>query len=353
MSGRLEASILLAILGEDWGQVDRLVSESSPDAKDFLALCREADVGPGVHAALTRAGRPDVLGAEARDGLEAIRTKTRLDNLLLIGRLEQALDLLLGAGIRPVALKGADVLHRFYRAFDERALDDVDLLVPRAQRDLAIATLESAGFTAPAGSERDHWFRSSFELPMTSPGPIGVAFDIHWSLGQAKRYAIDPDEILQRAVPLSIGGREVLRLDDHDAVAHLLVHHVQHYFGRRLKWVVEVGMMAATPGFSWATVGSRLSGWGGRQAAGLALAHVRKLLPRMLPEAAYAAVPASPWRLLATLPLRSAHPLDFYRGSRSRTIQLVIAAAALERPWDLPAYLRHRAMRDRLPEDAA
>ena len=32
-----------------------------------------------------------------------------------------------------------------------RTTDDVDFLVPRSQRDLAIATLENAGFTAPTG----------------------------------------------------------------------------------------------------------------------------------------------------------------------------------------------------------
>jgi hypothetical protein len=275
-----------------------------------------------------------------------------VDNLLLVTRLEQALDLLLAAGVRPVALKGVDVLHRLYGAFDERSLDDVDLLVPRGQRDLAIATLEDAGFKGPVGAERVHWFRSSFELPLTSPGPIGVAFEIHWNLGQAMRYAIDPDALIGRAVPLDVAGRSILRLDEHDAVAHLLLHHVQHYFDRRLKWVVEIGMLAGAPGFSWTRVAERLDAWGGRAAAGLALAHVRKLFPRLLPLSAYAALPAAGWRLAVTLPLRATHPLDFFRGTRRRAVQLAIAAVALERPWDLPAYLRHRATRDARAESA-
>jgi hypothetical protein len=279
--------------------------------------------------------------------LAKVRAKVRVDNLLLLARLEQALDLLLAAGIRPVALKGVDVLHRLYRSFDERSLDDVDLLVPGDRRDLAIATLEAAGFTGPAEPERTHWFRSSFELPLTSPGPVGVAFEIHWNLGQEMRYRIDAAGLLARAVTLDIGGRSVLRLDEHDAVAHLLLHHVQHYFDRRLKWVIEIGLLARAPGFSWPRVALRLAEWGGRGAAGLALAHVRKLFPELLPAAAYDALPAARWRLFATMPLRSAHPLDFYRGTRERLVQLAIAAAALERPWDLPGYLRHRAARDR------
>jgi hypothetical protein len=289
------------------------------------------------------------LGDEVARQLAALRAKTRVDNLLLLKRWDDALDVLLAAGIRPVALKGIDVLPRLYRSFDERSLDDVDLLVPVRQRDLAIASLERAGFTAPQGAERTHWLRSSFEIPLTSPGPVGVAFEIHWSLGQAKRYRIDGEALIARAVPFDVGGRSILRLDEHDAVAHLLVHHVQHFFDRRLKWVLEIGLRARTVGFSWPQVALRLADWDAKAAAGLSLAHVRRLFPDLLPADAYASVPAAAWRRLATLPLRASHPLDFYRGTRHRWVQLAIAAAALERPWDLPGYLRHRAVRDSDP----
>lgn len=347
MSDRHEALVLLAVLAGRWDEAETLQRAKPVDPETFAAVCKSTDVAATVHAAMERAGRPDLLGAGVAERLAKARAKVRVDNLLLLARLEQALDILLAAGVRPVALKGVDVLHRLYRSFDERSLDDVDLLVPREQRDAAIAALERAGFTGPPEPERTHWFRSSFELPLTSPGPVGVAFEIHWSIGQAMRYRIDPAEILARAVPLDVGGRSILRLDEHDAVAHLLLHHVQHYFDRRLKWVLEIGLLARTNGFSWPRVAERLKAWGGRAAGALALVHVRALFPEMLPAAAYDALPAATWRLIATLPLRATHPLDLYRGTRHRPVQLAIAAAALERPFDLPRYLKHRAVRDR------
>ena len=350
MSDRHESLVLLALLGERWDEASALQRQKPVDPASFLALCRLADVAPTVHARLALFGDAGLLGRDVADGLAKARAKTRVDNLLLIARLEQALDLLIAAGIRPVALKGVDVMHRLYRSFDERTLDDIDLLVPRAQRDLAIAALERAGFSGPPEAERLHWFRSSFELPLTSPGPVGVALEIHWNLGQALRYRIDAGTLYERAKPLDVGGRAILRLDEHDAVAHLLLHHVQHYFDRRLKWVIEIGLLSRSPGFSWSRVAERVKAWGGSAASGLAMAHVRKLCPGMLPEAAYEALPAAAWRLAATMPLRSTHPLDFYRGTRRRLVQLFIAAAALERPWDLPGYVRHRALRDRLPD---
>jgi hypothetical protein len=339
----------LAVLDARWDDAARIARQGGIDLESFVALCRQADVAPTVHAALERAGRLALVGA-ASEELARARVKARFDNLLLLARLEEALDLLLARGIRPIALKGVDVLHRLYGSFDERSMDDVDLLVPREARDAAIETLERAGWVGPSEPERTHWFRSSFELPLKSPGPVGVAFEIHWSLGQEMRYRIDTAGLVARALPLDVGGREILRLDEHDAVAHLLLHHVQHYFDRRLKWVIELGLRAATPGFSWEIVAARLEAWGGRGAAGLALAHVRKLFPAMLPEQAFRLVPTAAWRIAATLPLRSAHPLDFFRGTRRRSVQLLIAAASLESPLALPGYLGHRAVRDRLPE---
>jgi hypothetical protein len=122
---------------------------------------------------------------------------------------------------------------------------------------------------------------------------------------------------------------------------------VQHYFDRRLKWALDLRRIAAEPGFRWSTVAERLRAWGGRAAAGLALAHLVRLFPDLGSEEALRALPAAAWRRAALLPLRASHPLDLYRGTRRRWVQLWLAAAALERPQDLPAYLRRRARRDR------
>ena len=346
MTDRPEARLLLLILAERWDDAARLSGARAPSAATFVELCRACDVHPRVHALLAAAGRGGLVGGAAMERLAALRRKTRNDNILLLSRLEQMLDLLRREGIVPVALKGVDVLHRLYASFDERTLDDVDLLVRPGDRDRALAAAEAAGWTAPQGAERNHWLRSSYEMPLTSPGPVTVSCEIHWGLAQDVRYRVDAEAVIDRARPLTIEGRELLRLDDHDAVAHLLLHHVQHYFDRRLKWVLDLGALARQPGFSWETVAERLRSWGATGAAGLALAHVRELFPDLLDPGAYRRIPAQRWRLAATLPLRSRHPLEFYRGTRRRLVQLWIAAAALEKPRELPAYLLHRGTRD-------
>ncbi|HEX6851052.1 MAG TPA: nucleotidyltransferase family protein [Candidatus Polarisedimenticolaceae bacterium] len=342
MSERSDARLLLSILRGD------LAAPGTPPAgARFGDLCRACDVAPTVHAILERAGRFDLVGADAERELARARHKCRNDNLLLLARLEQALDILGAEGIVPIALKGISFLGRFYPSFDARTLDDADLLVAPAEAARAIEALERAGWTGPRGAERTHWLRSSFEMPLTSPGPVTVLLEIHWSLGQEQRYDIPVGEILARTVPQEIAGRPARRLDDHDAAAHLLLHHVQHYFDRRLKWAVDLASIVADPGFDWSEVARRLRSWKGSGAASLALRHLRKVHPPASPDEARRVLPVAAWRRAILLPFRSPDPVDFFRGTRWRIVQLLLAAAALESPADLPGYLRHRARRDR------
>lgn len=347
MSDRREARLLLALLVERWEDATALARGGSIDPALLSALARECDIAPTLHALLEGNGRFDLVGAETERALAAARQKCRMDNVLLLASLERVLDILARERIEPVALKGVDFLHRFYGSFDERTLDDIDLLVPPGRAADAIRALETAGWTAPRGEERTHWLRSSFEMPLSSPDPVPVALEIHWGLAQDVRYRVEIDPVLDRAVPCEIAGRRVRRLDDADAAAHLLVHHVQHYFDRRLKWGLDLARIAASPGFRWEDVEARVSEWGARGAAGLSLRHLRKILPGRFPPELLRRFPAGAWRLAATAPLRSGHPLDYFRGTRRRSVQLWIAAAAIERPIDLPGYLVHRVTRDR------
>ena len=75
--------------------------------------------------------------------------------------------------------------------------------------------------------------------------------------------------------------------------------------------------------------------------------HLRRLAPELIPEEALRGLPLSAWRRLLALPLRSSHPLELYRHTRKRRVQLYLAAVLLEKPQQLPAWLLHRRRRGR------
>ncbi len=343
MTSIAHAELLLALVRRDWNAAETLHAKRPVDA-GFAETCDDCDVHPQIHALLEKHGRMHLAGGAAQ-ALAEKRAKVRHDNLLLIARTEQALDALLQRSVRPLALKGLDLIHRVY-AFDERALDDVDLLVPRSQLRDALAAFESAGWQVPPEPQRTHYIRSSHHLPLYSPGPLSVGFELHWDLAQQGRFRVDSAGIYERAVEIDIGGRSILRCDDHDLVAHLLLHHLSHYFDTRLKWLIDMQRLTSREGFEWERVVELVRRWGARVACGASLRHLHKLDPGLIPGAVRRALPLPLSRRPFVAPLRSSHPLELWRGTRRRKVQLYLAAILLERWSALPGWVLHRARRD-------
>ena len=192
-----------------------------------------------------------------------------------------------------------------------------------------------------------HFVRSSHHLPVDSPGPIPVAYELHWNLAQERRFTVDAAGLFDRALPLQIGSHRLLRLSDVDLVAHLLLHHFTHYFDRRLKWAIDLQQLTSDPNFDWDQVADRLVDWSATAVAGASALHLNKLIPELIPERLLRRLQLARWRRLLLAPLRSSHPLELFRGTRRRATQLYLAAVLLEHPRQLPWWAMHRATRDR------
>jgi hypothetical protein len=349
MAAHHQAKILLAMVRERWEEARELTSEEPVAPEPFVAQCIECDIHPWVDHLLDRDGQGNLVGEETKALLAELRRKVRNDNMLLLARAEQAIGLLAGAGVQPIVLKGLDLLHRLYERIDQRTIDDVDLLVREDQLELSLAVLEKAGWKAPPEPQKTHYIRSSHHLPLEGPGPINVEFELHWNIAQEERYSIDGAGLIERALPLQISGRKVTRLEDHDLVAHILVHHLSHYFDRRLKWLVDLQHIVEQPGFSWERVVEKIEEWGATAASAISLVHMKKMMPDLIPGRVMEALPVSGWRRAATWPLRSRHPLELFRNTSRRRIQLYLAAVMLENPAMLPAWMWHRRVRDSRP----
>lgn len=349
MESHHQARILLEMVRQRWDEARELVLRHPVEPEPFVAQCIECDIHPWVDHLLNSEDRIDLVGERTAELLVQLRHKVRNDNMLLLARAEQALDLLAGEGVTPIVLKGLDLLHRLYERFDLRTIDDVDLLVREDQLGTALTALEGAGWQPPPEPQRTHYIRSSHHLPLRGPGPINVEFELHWNIAQEERYSIDGAGLIERALPLEIAGRKALRFEDHDLVAHILVHHLSHYFDRRLKWLVDLQHIVEQPGFSWERVVERVRQWGAVAASAISLVHMKKLMPDLIPERVIEMLPVAAWRHALTWPLRSAHPLELFRYTSRRRTQLYLAAVMLENPAMLPAWMWHRRIRDSRP----
>jgi hypothetical protein len=330
MSDRLEARLLLSLLAERWEEALSLAERPEIRSAVVAALARECEVAPWLHHLLQTNGKLELLGDEGGWELERAHHKCRVDNLHLLSLAEGALDALLGDGILPIALKGLDQIHRFGIEFGARPMVDMDFLLRPDQLKEAISALERAGWRRSGAERKSHW--QPYHLAMMSDGPVRLFLELHWNLVQPGRYKVDPGKLFERATPLTVCGRQLLGLEVHDHAAYLLLHHTSHYFERRLKGALDLKLIAERLEPDWKRVARRLADWEGLAAGSMSLLHMAKLFP----ESFAGAFRPGPVRTLLTLPLRSTHPLDLFRGITRRPVQFYLGALLLENPLDLP-----------------
>ena len=291
-----------------------------------------------MHGRLESAGRLDLIPENFRENLAAARHKCRMDNILLLAEAENAIDALAGAGVMPVVLKGMDIIHRYGMDFDLRRMDDMDLLVPTGQVKDSMAALAAAGWKLPHRIYDSNW--APYHTGLESSGPIMVYLEIHWNIIQEGRYRLDPADLFARAGKLEVGGRPVLGLHIHDLAVHTLLHHVSSHFHRKLKNWIDLHLLSMEDGFRWESVVDRAREWGGLPGAAMSMRHAGRLFPNWFPEEVVKLFGPERLRSLALKPLASTHPLDMYRKTSSRLVEMLLSAAMVSKPWRLPAAMR-------------
>lgn len=140
-------------------------------------------------------------------------------NMFLYSELLCALRTLRAADVSVIVLKGAALADTIYPSIASRPMNDIDLLVHRADRERARAALESAGFCAPYG------IRASHEMHLRrGERPI---VELHWDLASIvplRLAALDNEALWQEARPFTIGSVQVHQLSIRDTLLHLCLH---------------------------------------------------------------------------------------------------------------------------------
>jgi hypothetical protein len=129
------------------------------------------------------------------------------------------------AGIGCAVLKGASVAHTAYTEPCLRSFGDVDLLVRTSDYERACTLLDANGHVRQRPEPRPH-FEVRFGKASVHRDPTdGIEVDLHRTLvlGPFGLW-IDPEELLDRAVPFTLGGRRLLRLDDTGMFVNVAMH---------------------------------------------------------------------------------------------------------------------------------
>jgi hypothetical protein len=201
--------ILEEPLGEDaWGRLVRGVEHQR--LAGFLRAAIDGGALP-----VTDQQRDHAAGLH----LQACSTALLLERWLLA-----AADILEGAGIEVIVLKGTAVAHLAYADPALRSFGDNDLLFRSERFDDAVEVLTRHGYRRQTAQARPG-FERRFAKGTTLSGAAGDELDLHRNLVFGTfGFRIGLDELFASAEPFSLGGQQLLGLDAETRLLHACYH---------------------------------------------------------------------------------------------------------------------------------
>lgn len=233
VGGTAEARVLLAALHQDPTRIDDSGIEHLTSAQwdRLVTLAGEQRVRPLLHRRLTERGcgtnAPLATWQRLVDECRAIAVR----KLRMHAELATLMSALAARGIPAVPLKGAYLGPAVYGNIALREMNDLDVLVPRADLAAAVACVLGQGFTAPHNLAVEAEANAKHHVSrLAKPGVVGV--EIHWNIVPPHRPTSIASEILwERAHRVETPGIGPQSLSPTDTLLHVCCHtSYQHHF---------------------------------------------------------------------------------------------------------------------------
>jgi hypothetical protein len=170
-------------------------------------------------------------------------------NQLLLRNLPVVLDLMAGAGVRTMLLKGIPLALRYYGDVGLRPMADFDVLVPTADADRAVDALERNGWRI---NEPVRVFRSDGTVDtFAHPGVGFVASDrsqcdLHWHMMHDCCWDGADEGAWARAAVLDHNGRTFEVPSPTDMLFHVIVHGAAYNKIAPIRWIADAAQILRT-----------------------------------------------------------------------------------------------------------
>ena len=187
-----------------------------------------------------RPGRSTRSGPD-RAVVGAVADAFRMEALLLVPRaVALAVRPLTDAGLEPVVFKGPAVAARYPEA-GLRPMEDIDLLLPRADHVRALGALGRAGWEVARPGAGDR-----YDTALTHPEVPSLFLELHYGLeGASQRVtALDPETLWRLRRPMECAGTSAFGLPPADELVVLAAHAGKPHHGFvRLVWIADLAML--------------------------------------------------------------------------------------------------------------
>jgi hypothetical protein len=248
----LEFHVLLStcrvFLGtEETAKLEALLQQE-PDWDQLVSLANRHGVMPMFYRSISQ-NCPQAVPAEwlARLRMQYMMNAAR--NMKMTAELLRILDVLKGAGIKAVPLKGPMLAQQLYGDVALRQFSDLDILVAREDANKALIVLEEKGYRIAddprkekSEKKRAALLKWMYHYELTNAN-VGTHIELHWQLSPSLR-RLNADEIViwERAKIIGFSGKEILSLSDEDYLVFLCQHGARHLW-KRLSWLCDVSAL--------------------------------------------------------------------------------------------------------------
>lgn len=259
------------------------------------------------------------LPPDEREQLREQRRGIAVDHLRALGDLRFLHDVLDGAQVPWLVIKGPTLAEPVHGDPTLRGYADLDIVVPAASLRSAITALTAAGAELLARNWTLLLAEMKGELSLVLPS--GTELDLHWHLlnDQDRRasFPIRMAELFERSGTVQVGGLEVPTLDPADTVVYVALHSVLSG-ADRLIWLKDVERLLERGIAPLDAIEDRARRWNAELALAAVLDRVDATIG--LPPAGAALVSTLPrhrvWTAVSR-PAWRAHPVEREDGSGS------------------------------------
>ncbi len=205
-----------------------------------VSTAEDHRISPLLWRALDAADALDELGAH-RTGLKGTTDAFAMEAHLLIPRAVQlAVGPLTAAALEPVVFKGPAVAARYPRP-GLRPMEDIDLLLPRADHARALSALAAAGWTVVRAADG-----AQYDTVLTHPEVPSLFLELHFGLATASQRvtALDPVTLWDRRQPAVVADTPAFVLPQNEELVVLAAHAGKPHHGFvRLVWIADIAMI--------------------------------------------------------------------------------------------------------------
>lgn len=284
-----EAQILLHSARPIFDETARAALENTlaaaTDWRRLIGLAKRHGLIPLLYRRLKDLG-PTVVPPQVLSEINLLAHEEASFALLLTGELRALLELLTARGIPALPYKGPALSVQLYGKPTLRHFNDLDVLIRPADLLRAQNALQAHGWkteTLFQGARQRLFERHYDSYPYYR---ANILLELHWSLVERRfAFPLTVEELLERARPLTLSGREILAPAPEDTLLMLCFHGAKHLW-ERFAWLCDVAQLLATqPALDWDITLQRARRLGCERVLWLSLSLAREYLAAPLPAA--------------------------------------------------------------------